>query len=723
MIRISEIIERVDAYANLGDEDRELIKKAYVYSAQVHAGQKRSSGEPYLSHPLEVSAILANLKLDVPSIVTGLLHDTIEDTLTTNEDIKELFGNEISFLVDATTKVSLLPDVSDVEEQAETFRKLLLATAKDIRVVLIKLADRLHNMRTLEYLPEPKRRKIALETMEIYAPLAHRVGIIWLSTELEDLAFKFSDPGEYERLCETVSEKKKDWEKYTNEISSRIRERMREFGISGDVFWRFKHLYGIYSKMKRGNINFHNIYDILGFRVITETENECYQVLGAVHSLWKPIPGRIKDYISLPKANNYQSLHTTVIGPFGEQMEIQIRTERMHQVAEYGVAAHWKYKEGDSAGNGNEKIYTNLRQLVELKDITDSTEYLEAVKGELILNVVYVYTPKGDLMELPEGATPVDFAYMIHTDIGDHCASAFVNRKLVTLDHRLRTGDMVEVVTSPNKVPSGKWLDFVVTSKAKSRIRGWMRQAEKLQAENMGEVIVRRKFAIRGLDFQKMLAKKKLDAPLAKLEFRDVKDFYSAVGFGKITVDDLLRTIHPRKFAEGPEKDERIKSIVNRISDEHKDAVLVGSYNNILTKFGKCCGPVPGEPVMGFITRGQGITVHVYNCPRLLEVDPERRIEVTWSKDYSGRMPISISVICENRKGIISELAGTVSDMNIDILKADISEDGIGRGNAKFDVAVENIEQLEKLIESLKSLSGVVSAERVTDVKSLRDHG
>ncbi len=716
MIRLNDIIDKVSSYSDIGNEDLDSIKKAYVYSAKVHSGQKRVSGEPYLSHPLEVSSILANLKLDIPSIVTGLLHDTIEDTLATREEIEKIFGDEIAFLVDATTKISRLPHVSDVEKQAESFRKLILATAEDIRVVLIKLADRLHNMRTLQYLPEDKRRRIAVETMEIYAPLAHRLGMNWISVELEDLAFKFSEPGEYERISRTVSAKKKDWEKYTTEIVSLINAKMREFGIKGDVSWRFKHLYGIYSKMKKGNISLRNIYDILGFRIVTASENECYQVLGAVHSLWKPIPGRIKDYIALPKANNYQSIHTAVIGPFGEQMEIQIRTEQMHRIAEYGVAAHWRYKEGDSLGNGNDKIYSNLRHLVELKDIKDSTEYLEAIKGELILDVVYVYTPNADLLEFPVGATPVDFAYSIHTDIGNHCSQAFVNHKLVPLNYKLSTGDMVEVVTSKNRVPNRQWLDFVVTSKAKNRIRSWLRQEENRKAEQIGEAIAQRKFAAAGLRLGSLLEKKKLDDPLAKLQFPGIKDFYRAVGFGNAAVNDLLKAMHPRKFAEGAEKSKRIKSIMNRISkDEYKDAVLVRRYDNILIKFGKCCNPVPGERIIGFITRGRGITVHVYNCPRLLEVDPERRIEVAWNDEYSGRMPIGLSVKCENRKGILSELTSTVSGLNVDIVSADVSEDEIGQGDARFEVAVENIGQLEKLIESLKNLGGVISVERLTE--------
>ncbi len=722
MIRVADIIEKVREYPDIEEKDLEIIQRAYIYSAQVHSGQKRISGEPYLNHPLEVSYILANLRLDIPSIATGLLHDTIEDTLATREEIENRFGEEIAFLVDGTTKISLLPHVSDVEKQAESFRKLILATATDIRVVLIKLADRLHNMKTLKYLPEHRRRRIARETMEIYAPLAHRLGMNSISVELEDLAFQFSEPGEYARISKTVSSKKEEWKKYTKEIPSLLKAKMAELGISGDISWRFKHLYGIYSKMKKGNISLDNVYDILGFRIVTSNENECYQVLGVVHTLWKPIPGKIKDYIALPKLNNYQSIHTAVIGPFGEQMEIQIRTEHMHNIAEYGVAAHWKYKQGDNEQDEAEKIYTSLRQLVEFKDIKDSTEYLEAIKGELILDVIYVYTPDADLLEFPTGATPVDFAYSIHTDIGNHCARAYVNHKLVPLDYKLCTGDMVKVITSKDKVPNRQWLDFVVTAKAKNRIRSWMRQEENKKAEQMGEVITRRKFSAKGLSLQNLLKNNRISGSLEKLEFSKLSDFYRSVGFGNTAADELIQVVSPEKFAGREDKSKRIKSIMKRISkDEYKDAVLVKKYDNILINFGKCCNPVPGENVIGFITRGRGITVHIHDCPRLLEVAPERRIEVSWNEKYSGDFPISISVHCENRKGMLSDLTSTVSGQNVDIVSADIDQDETGQGNVKFEVTIKDIAQLEKLIESLRNLRGVVSVDRSIETSHSAD--
>lgn len=717
MIRLNDIVDRVNTYIDSKQENIDLIQKAYVYSAKVHAGQKRVSGEPYLSHPLEVSAILTDLQLDVPSIVTGLLHDTVEDTLATLEEIESLFGEEICFLVDGTTKISLLPNVSDVEKQAESFRKLILATAKDIRVVLVKLADRLHNMRTLKHLTTEQQRRISNETIEIYAPLAHRLGINWISTELEDLSFKYSDPKEYSRLSKLVSKKRKEWKNYVKEVKSLLQKKMKEIGVKSEITGRFKHVYGIHNKMNARNMDFQNIYDVLAFRIITKDINECYQALGAVHQLWKPIPGRIKDYVALPKANGYQSLHTTVIGPFGEQMEIQIRTEEMHHFAEYGVAAHWNYKEGASNGSENVEVYSNLRQLIEFKDIKDPTEFIEAIKGELISDVVYVYTPNADLIELPAGATPVDFAYAIHTDIGNHCTRALVNRNMVALDYELKTGDTVEVVTSKDKVPNRDWLDFVVTSKAKTRIRSWLRDEEDTKALEVGESITKRKFITNKLNIQKLIEQNKLDSALKKLKFTNIKDFYKAVGFGTISANELIKIIKPDEKEDKTEKDKRIKSIVDKINKpEFNNAVLVKGYDNILIRFGNCCTPVPGEPIIGFITRGRGITAHKSNCPKLFEVDPERRIEINWDEKFSGQLPTTIQIKCEDKPGILSNLTKLISNSDVNISKVEMNQTGAGHAVGTFDITVNSIDQLDQVISSLKTVEGVMLVERPSSV-------
>lgn len=716
MIRLNDITERVNSYLYLSDTDVEVLKKAYVYSAKVHAGQTRSSGEPYLSHPLEVCGILAEMKLDMSSIVTGLLHDTVEDTLATTEEIDTLFGSEIAFLVDGVTKISQLPYTTKIERQAEGFRKLILATAKDIRVVLIKLADRLHNMRTLEHLPEARRKSIAKETFDIYAPLAHRLGINWLANELEDLSFKFLNPEEYERLSASIEERKKEWSAHVDEIKKIINGKLEEFDINAEVTGRFKHVYGIYRKMETQNLEFESVYDVIAFRIITNSLRECYEALGAVHSAWKPVPGRFKDYIALPKGNGYQSLHTTVIGPFGERMEIQIRTRAMHEVAEYGVASHWKYKEGKLDSHGTYEIYSTLRQLLEWKDIKDPTEYMEAIKGELISDVVYVFTPQGDLMELPSGATPVDFAYAVHSEVGNTCTRANVNGKLVPLNHQLRTGDTVEIVTSADRHPNRDWLKFVVTSRAKTKIRSWLRNEERTQSEIVGKSICERKFKQHGLDFQSMLRSGELQSALSDLKFRDEKELYLAVGFGKISATDLLKRVLPTdRMHQGPEKESRIEKIIQTITGSSEGGVLISGYNDVMIRFANCCSPLPGEQITGYITRGKGITIHKNDCPRLLDVDDARRIDVEWDKNFKPQRPARIVVMCADRPGMLSNITSSFSSSDINISKAEIHSTDVDTAIGTFDVVVSDLEQLENVMKSIKQVDGVRSVERMLE--------
>lgn len=718
MIRLNDIIDQANAYLYLKQSDKELINKAYVYSAKVHAGQMRSSGEPYLSHPLEVSSILAQMKLDIASIVTGLLHDTVEDTLTTNEDIEALFGNEIAFLVDGVTKISRLPYSSNIERQAEGFRKLILATAKDIRVVMIKLADRLHNMRTLQYLSSERRKRIASETLDIYAPLSHRLGINWVTNDLEDLAFCFLQPDDYNRISQLITERKTEWDKHVDEIKTVIADKLLEFDINCEVTGRFKHIYGIYRKMQSQNLTFDNVYDVIAFRIITGSLKECYEALGAVHSFWKPVPGRFKDYIALPKANGYQSLHTSVIGPFGERMEIQIRTRAMHEVAEYGVASHWKYKEGEIEGNTTYDVYSTLRQLLEWKDIQDPNEYMEAIKGELISNVIYVFTPQGDLKELPTGATPVDFAYAIHTEVGNTCMRALVNGKLVPLNHQLKTGDKVEIVTSAGQHPNRDWLKFVVTSGAKTKIRSWLRTQERNQSEVVGKSISERKFKRHGLDFQAMLRKGELDEALKSLKFKDVKDFYLAVGFGKTSANDLLKKVTPGEKEDiSSEKDSRIEKIISTITSSSEDGVIIDGYSDVMIKFGRCCSPLPGEDIIGYITRGKGITIHKRDCARLLEVDPERRIDVQWDTEYKGTRPARVIVRCIDKPGILSSISNTFTASDVNISKAEMHSTDLDDAIGTFDVVVSDLAQLEGVMKSIKSLKGVKSVRRVQETE------
>lgn len=716
MIRLNDIIDKITAYKDISDNELDLIKKAYIYSAKVHTGQKRVSGEPYLSHPLEVSAILADLKLDISTITTGLLHDTVEDTLATIEEIDDLFGKDIAFLVDGTTKISRLEYVSKLESQAESFRKFILATAKDIRVVLIKLADRLHNMRTLKYLPEDRRLRISQETIDIYAPLAHRLGINWINTELEDLAFQFSNPKDYRKVTKLVSSKKKEWKNYLNEVKNTISSKLSELNIEADVTGRFKHNYGIYRKMQYQSNDFEKVYDILAFRVLTNSENECYQTLGAVHTIWKPIPGRFKDYIALPKANGYQSLHTTVLGPLGEQVEIQIRTKDMHEYAEYGVAAHWNYKEQNGNGNGNYEMYSMLRKLVEHKDIEDPAEFLDAIKGELISNLLYVFTPGGDLIELQQGATPVDFAYAIHSDIGDHCNRALVNRTLVPLDYKLKTGDTVEITINKDQKPNRDWLTFVVTSKAKTKIRSWLRTLENKKAEEVGKSIAERKLRDKGISFSEIIKKDKIKDILDNFDHDSIDELYRSIGFGNISVNDLIKFINPDTELHTADKASRIDKIIKNIrKDELKDAVVVKGFNDIMTRFAKCCSPLPGESISGYITRGRGITIHKNNCPHLHEVDPQRKIEVEWDKKFNEQMPAKISVECIDKPGILSRLTKTISSSDVNILRVEMDGYEIEKAKGIFDVTVDNVNQLTGIIESLKKVKGVLSVDRIFD--------
>ncbi|MGI9535320.1 MAG: RelA/SpoT family protein [Thermodesulfobacteriota bacterium] len=711
MIRLNDIIDKITSYNDLSNNDVDLIKKAYIYSAKVHAGQKRVSGEPYLSHPLEVSSILADLKLDVSTIATGLLHDTLEDTLATLEDVEELFGNDIAFLVDSTTKISKLQYVSKLETQAESFRKLFLATAKDIRVVLIKLADRLHNMRTLKYLDDNRRKRISAETMDIYAPLAHRLGINWIYTELEDLSFQHSNPKDYKKVLKLVSNKKKEWRDYLLKVKNTLTEKLNDIGIEADVTGRFKHNYGIYRKMKLQSLEIEKVYDILAFRIITKDENDCYQALGAVHNIWTPVPGRFKDYIALPKTNGYQSLHTTVLGPLGEQVEIQIRTMNMHEFAEYGVAAHWNYKENT---NGNHEMYTSLRKLVEHKDIEDPTEFLEAIKGELISNVLYVFTPDGDLIELPEGSTPVDFAYAIHSEIGDHCSSAMVNRSLVSLDHKLKTGDTIEIVTIKDKNPNRDWLSFVITSKAKTKIRLWLRNKENQKSEEIGKMITERKLKEHGMKLNEIIKGKNIVDTLQNLNLNSIEDFYRAVGFGNISANELIKILNPETELISEEKELRIDKIFQNISkDQFKSAVKVKGFNDIMTRFAKCCSPLPGELISGYITRGRGITIHKHDCPYLLEVDPQRKIEVDWDNEFIEQMPTKISVVCIDKPGILSKLTKAISASGVNIIRVEMDRFEVEKAKGRFEISVNDIKQLNSVINSLQNLKGVIDVERV----------
>ena len=715
MLRLDDILERVQSYNPQADLD--LIRKAYVFSAKVHQGQLRSSGEPYLIHPLEVAGILALLRLDTPSIVTGLLHDTVEDTLATLEEIRSYFGEEVVELVDGVTKISKIQFASAEERQAENFRKVLLAMSKDSRVILIKLADRLHNMRTLEHLPSDRREAIAKETLEIYAPMAHRLGISWMRVELEDLAFKFLKPEHYARLKEGLQRRVQEREKYVEEVRTLIVQKLKEYGLEAEVQGRPKHLYGVYRKVQAQNVSIDELHDLIAFRIVVETVRQCYEALGIIHTLWKPVPGRFKDYIAMPKPNLYQSLHTTVIGPQGVRVEIQIRTRQMHRIAEEGIAAHWKYKEGKLYEEKDDKVFAWLRRLIEWQqDVKDPSEFLETVKVDLFPEDVFIFTPKGEVRELPRGATPIDFAYAVHTDVGHRCVGAKVNGKLVPLRYVLHNGDTAEILTKTGHGPSRDWLKFVVTSRARHKIRQEIRRQEQERSRQLGLEILEAEIRKQGLTHKEILQSEEIQKVAQQLGFRDVDKLLSHLGYGKVSAQKVLAKWAPASISSAAPKTARfLKRFFKRPQKVSKEGVIVKGIDDILIRYAKCCNPLPGEPIVGFITRGRGLAIHSSQCPRMLEGDPERRVEVQWdpAKQEESR-PIRIEVICDDKPGMLAHVAHCVASEEVNISNATSRPMKRNRSVTFFDVQIRDTAQLHTILKSIEKLDGVVSAKRIS---------
>lgn len=711
VIRFLDVKEEVETY--LPDADLSLLEKAYIFSAKVHRGQSRLSGEPYLVHPLEVSLILAKMKLDLPSVCAGLLHDVLEDTLTSYEDLRQNFGEEIAQLVDGVTKISRIAFSNKEEEQAENYRKMIMAMVKDIRVILIKLADRLHNMRTLNFHPVDKQKIIAQETLEIYAPIAHRLGIEWIKSELEDLSFRYLKPEIYEDIKRKLKKFEKEKEKYIEEAKKIIKDTLALHGIKAEVHGRIKEPYSVYTKMEKLGVDFDQIYDLIAFRVLVDSEKECYQALGVIHSLWTPVPGRFKDYIALPKSNLYQSLHTTVIGPHGERMEIQIRTWEMHKVAEEGIAAHWCYKGGKKLSEEDIKRFGWLRQILELqKEIEDSREFVRNFKIDLYPNEVYVFTPKGEVKVLPRGATPVDFAYSIHTDIGHHCIGAKVNGKWVPLDYELHSGETVEIITSPKAHPSRDWLKFVKTSRARAKILRYIREQERVQAITLGREICEREFRKVGLGFNDFLNKGELERVAQSLSFRSTDDLLAAVGFGNITVQQVLSKVSPEFLPQKQQKLDKVEKVKKKIFGT-SDLIRVDGMEDLVVRFARCCNPLPGDKVVGFVTRGKGITIHTADCPNLLAVPEERCLEVEWKTEKFSLFPVKIKVVAEDRKGLLASLSTSISNQGVNITKAYVSTTSLKEAINYFEVEVSGIKQLEKLMNAIRKIKGVKKVERI----------
>ncbi len=735
MIRLNDILQRVASYHP--DPDLDIIKKAYVYSAKVHQGQLRKSGEPYLVHPLEVAGILAELRLDEASIVTGLLHDTIEDTLATAEELTELFGPEVAQLVDGVTKLSKFSasaTLSQEEKQAENFRKMIIAMAQDIRVILVKLADRTHNMRTLDHMSEEKQARIGQETLDIYAPLANRLGISWIKTELEDLSFRYVKPQEFFALQEKLNKRKKEREKYIEDTTAFIRARLEERGLKGDVSGRFKHVYSIYKKIKSQGIDFDQIHDIIAFRILMPTVPSCYEALGLVHQLWKPVPGRFKDFIAIPKPNMYQSLHTTVIGPLSERVEVQIRTPEMHKIAEEGIAAHWAYKEGKALISKDDEKFAWLRQLMEWQqDLKDPKEFLETVKVDLFTDEVFVFTPKGDVKSLPRGATPVDFAYAIHSDVGGRCVGAKVNGKIVPLRYKLKNGDMVEVLTSPQAHPSKDWLTFVKTSRAQQRIRNFIKQQQRDKSLQLGRELAERELKRYQLNLNRLLKNGEMKKAAEELGFRIEDDLLVAIGYGKVTPQQLAQRFAPPdklsseersgssgSAASGGESSSMLPGL-SKVTDlarrlvgrQSRSGVQIGGVDDVLVRFGRCCNPVPGDPIVGFITRGRGVTVHTDKCEKALATDPDRRVDVSWDVRGDYKRPVTLRVLTADRPGMLSDISNTFSKKGVNISQANCRATGDDRAVNTFEVTISDLKQLNDLIRTLEGLKGVHSVERI----------
>lgn len=713
MIRITDILDKVYEY-NPGQET-DIIDRAYIYSARVHEGQVRLSGEPYLSHPLEVANILADMRVDVESIAAALLHDVIEDTPATKEDIEEMFGPGVAHIVSGVTKLSALPFSTKIAQQAESLRKMILAMADDIRVVLIKLADRIHNMRTLKYHRKPeKQAAIAQETLDIYAPIAARLGIFWMKYELEEIAFYYTLRDEYDRIDALVNRARDEKDEYVRVVNEKLHEKMAEMGLHGEIKGRFKAHYSIYQKMISQNLEFNEVYDIIAFRIILDTVPQCYAAMGAVHSMWKPIYYKIKDYIGNPKPNMYQSIHTTVVGPKGERVEIQIRTHEMDRIAESGIAAHWSYKEGSKIDEDTGELFAWIRNLVENQEnYNDPDEFIENVRIDLYPDEIYVFTPLGEIKTLPKGATPVDFAYMIHTEVGAECTGAKVNGKLVPLAHELKTGNTVEIMTTKGHTPSSDWLNFVKTVKARTKIRAWINAREKERSRSLGREMCEKTFKKRNQSFNSLMKSGDIERVADSLGFKTVDDLIAHVGFGKITPLQILNKAVPHLEKQEDKNEGLLKKLVGQKKKKESTGVIVKGLDDILVRFSKCCNPLPGDPITGYITQGQGVTIHRKSCLNMLKLSKERQIEVQWSSENTESYPASIKIRTEDRFGLLADIATVITKNKTNILSANTETLETGVCLFYFTILVESSNQLRQIMSSIRKIKKVMDVKRI----------
>ena len=723
--RFEELLRRIQGYRPT--DDVSIIRKAWDFCVSHHEGQSRASGEPYVIHPLEVAEVLAEMRLDSTAIAAGLLHDAVEDTHATTEQIAALFGDQVAHIVEGVTKIEKIQLANREDRQAENVRKMLLAMVTDIRVVLIKLADRLHNMRTLEHLKPERQQAIAQETIDIYAPLAHRLGMGKVRGELEDLAFRYIDPVSYQRVAEAVETRRSEGEQFLRAVEDTLAEQLREAGIDARVEWRIKRVYSVFQKIERTQVSFDQVYDLLAVRIITHDISACYAVFGLIHTLWRPVPGRIKDFIAMPRANRYQSLHTTVMSPTGHQFEVQIRTEEMHRIAEEGIAAHWKYKAGEGTINARDEERLNwIRQLVEWqKEMTDPNEFLSSLKMDLYPDEVYTFTPKGKVVVVPAGGTPVDFAYTIHTEVGHTCVGAKVNGRMVPMRTKLRTGDVVEIVTQKDHKPSRDWLTYVKSPRARNKIKHWLNEDQRRRAVDIGRKLLDREA-------------RKYKVPMAQVGDQDLSrianeygvatasDLLATIGQGKHSAHQILNKLSPG-FAASAEPEPQLEAkpltgeagmseAVRKLHLKGSESLQVEGQNDLLVYRARCCNPIRGEEIVGYVTRGKGVAVHSRNCPNVhnLLYESDRRIAVEWSKETAGktdaastRYPVKLTVFCDDRTGMLKELTAVISDENANIRAVDIKDSDNGEARIEFLVEANDLRHLNRLVLGLKRVNGV----------------
>lgn len=712
-MRLNDILDTVGSYAPNADLD--VIMRAYVFSAKAHAGQVRKSGEPYLTHPLAVAGILADWKMDVDTIATGLLHDTMEDCLVTQGDIHELFGDEVAELVDGVTKIGKLEFRSKEEAQAENFRKMVLAMAKDIRVILVKLADRLHNMRTMQHMRSDRQKGISQETLDIFAPIANRLGLSKVKQELEDLCFQYLHKEVYTEMTRKLDEGARDRDKYIEDASNTLISNLAENGIEGSIVGRSKHLFSVYRKMLAQNLEFEQVHDLLAFRIFVDDIGSCYSVLGLIHARYRHFPDKLKDYIANPKSNGYQSLHTVVIGPEKQQIEIQIRTHHMHAIAENGIAAHWRYKEGHLALSREDvQKVTKLRELFEAaQEVEDPAEFLETVKVDLFAAEAFAFTPRGDVKFFPLGATALDFAYAIHSEVGNRCVGVKVNGRMVPLRYQLKSGDTVEIITRDDQRPSRDWLEIVRTGRALSKIRREIREDERQKGREIGLNLLETEVGRYNGNFKKMLKAGDIKKLAKDHGFRKEEDLYLAIAQGRLTVNRVVRGLLPDEVFREEEEAGAITQLFKKIRRKTESPVLINGVEDVMVTYAQCCRPVPGESVTGFVTRGRGITVHLSTCSQMLALDSERRVPVQWHDATRGRHSGEVRIICSDQMGMLAEIGAVCKSTGINVTRMEAAQIEDNKAQICLEVSIGDVKELKKLMNQVERIKGVISVDRV----------